>query len=160
VSRASATVIELHPRRRAGDAGPERPGRARDDELARALSGGHLDALEELYSRYRVACVAVARHVLDDIDQAEAVAQEVFLDLWAAPARYDKARSSFRQYLLTKTKDRSLGAARADVARRARAERQSLTLRRLPSYSSRCTRPGEKAGMHTETYSVASCGVE
>jgi RNA polymerase sigma factor (sigma-70 family) len=131
-----------------------------DNELARALTGGSIYALDELYARYRFSCVAAARRVVDDIQQADAIVQEVFLDLWAAPARYDSARASFRQYVVTKTKDRALDAARADIARRARAEQHMQALRSLPDYSSRCTRSGEKAGMHTETYSVASVGVE
>jgi DNA-directed RNA polymerase specialized sigma24 family protein len=131
-----------------------------DNDLARALTGGNIDALDELYARYRFPCLAAARRVVDDIGQAEGIVQEVFLDLWAAPARYDSARASFRQYVVDKTKDRSLDAARADIASRAREEQFVRAVRALPDYSSRCTRSGENAGMHTETYSVASVGVE
>jgi RNA polymerase sigma-70 factor (ECF subfamily) len=56
---------------------------------------------------------------------AEDVAQEVLLQLWLRPERFDPCRGSLRNFLLSSSRHRAIDMARAESARRNREERVS-----------------------------------
>lgn len=67
----------------------------RDDQLIDGVAGGRHDALAEIYSRHgRAVRARVARMgTTFDVDD---VVQDVFLDLWQRPQRFDPARGALR----------------------------------------------------------------
>lgn len=97
--------------------------RASDSALVVAVGRYHQEALAEAYRRHGGAVHALARRVVGAGPTADDVTQEVFLDLWRRPERYDPSRGTLRTFLLTMAHARSVDVLRSDAARRAREER-------------------------------------
>jgi RNA polymerase sigma-70 factor, ECF subfamily len=104
---------------------------ADDPRLAAAVVARDERALAELYRRHGGTCLALARRVLSDRVLGEEVVQEVFVRMWRAPERYDAARGSMRSFLLAQVHGRSVDLLRAENARRAREQRDSLRTPRV-----------------------------
>jgi RNA polymerase sigma-70 factor (ECF subfamily) len=67
----------------------------------------------------------LARRILRSDPPAEEITQEVFLDLWKNPEKFDAERGTLRSFLLARTHGKSVDFVRAEVARRKREERTS-----------------------------------
>jgi len=98
---------------------------ASDVTLVVAVSRWHEPALAEIYRRHGGAVHSLAQRILRSDPPAEEIAQEVFLDLWRRPERFDPQRGTLRSYLLTRTHGRSVDYVRAEVARKRREDRTS-----------------------------------
>ena len=74
------------------------------DEADRAvlvrLADGELDALEELYDRYKTMAYSIAYRITNDTTLAEDVVQDAFLGCWRNAARYVEGRGSVKTWLL------------------------------------------------------------
>lgn len=79
--------------------------------LAR-IADGQLDALEELYDRYRTMAYSIALRITSDPTAAEDVVQEAFLGAWRNAGRYAEARASVRTWLLAIVHHRAIDAVR------------------------------------------------
>ena len=104
-------------------------------ELVAGCAAGDEAALEALYRQHAGACLAHARRVVVDLDLAEDVVQEAFLDLWRQASRLDGTRSSVRGWLLMLTHRRSVDRVRSEQHRRVEeltAERECADGRRGP----------------------------
>jgi RNA polymerase sigma-70 factor (ECF subfamily) len=64
-----------------------------------------------------------ALRVLGDNSAAQDVVQDVFVELWAHPGRYDPAAGTMRTYLTVLARHRAVDQLRADLRRVARQER-------------------------------------
>jgi RNA polymerase sigma-70 factor (ECF subfamily) len=82
-------------------------------------------ALAEIYRRHGGAVYGLARRILRSDPPAEEITQEVFLDLWNRPEKFDAQRGTLRSYLLARTHGKSVDFVRSEVARRQREERTS-----------------------------------
>jgi RNA polymerase sigma-70 factor (ECF subfamily) len=71
-----------------------------DEDLFVHLGHADADAVAVLYQRYRRLVFAVALQVLRDEGEAEDVLQNVFVDLYKTPLRYDPSRGSVRIWVL------------------------------------------------------------
>jgi RNA polymerase sigma-70 factor (ECF subfamily) len=69
-----------------------------DEELMVAFSRGSVDAIGELFSRYRQPVFGFFRRRVADPSQAEELTQETFLAILRASSRYEP-RALFRTYL-------------------------------------------------------------
>lgn len=98
---------------------------ASDAALVVAIARSHQDALAEAYRRHGASVFSLARRVLTDRAMAEDVTQEVFLQLWTRPERFDPERGSLRSYLLAQAHGRSVDRLRSEVSRRRREERDA-----------------------------------
>lgn len=96
-----------------------------DGELAGALVEACPDALVEAYRRHASSTRSVARRVLCDRLTADDVVQDVFVQLWCQPRRYDPHRGTLRGWLHGQARSRSVDLVRCDAARRAREQRQA-----------------------------------
>jgi RNA polymerase sigma-70 factor (ECF subfamily) len=96
-----------------------------DAGLAVAIARWRKDALSEAYRRHAGAVFALARRVLVDASLAEEVVQEVFLDLWYRPERFDPDRGSLRSFLLAQTHGKAVDLVRSEQSRRNREEREA-----------------------------------
>jgi RNA polymerase sigma-70 factor (ECF subfamily) len=86
------------------------------DDLDRAVlarvAGGELDALEELYDRYRTMAYSIALRVTGDATLAEDVLQDAFLGAWRHAGRYVEGRGSVKTWLLAIVHHRAIDAIR------------------------------------------------
>jgi RNA polymerase sigma-70 factor (ECF subfamily) len=86
------------------------------DEADRAaldrIAGGELDALDELYERYKTMAYSIALRITNDASLAEDVVQEAFLGAWRNAARYLEGRGSVKTWLLAIVHHRAIDAVR------------------------------------------------
>ena len=86
------------------------------DEADRAvlarLADGELDALEDLYDRYKTMAYSIAYRITNDATLAEDVVQDAFLGVWRNAARYIEGRGSVKTWLLTIVHHRAIDAIR------------------------------------------------
>jgi RNA polymerase sigma-70 factor (ECF subfamily) len=97
--------------------------RASDGALIVAVGRFNTTALAEVYRRHGGAVHALASRVVGGGPQADDVAQEVFLELWRRPERFDPARGTLRTFLLTIAHARAVDLLRSETARRLREDR-------------------------------------
>jgi RNA polymerase sigma-70 factor (ECF subfamily) len=76
------------------------------------LAEGELDALEELYDRYKTMAYSIAYRITNDATLAEDVVQEAFLGAWRNAARYIEGRGSVKTWLLSIVHHRAIDAVR------------------------------------------------
>ncbi len=85
-----------------------------DQELVALVARADEEAFAELYRRYQPGIRALARRRVGDLDRADELVQEVFLDVWRSAGRYDPRVAPVAAWL------RTIAARRAvDHARRA-----------------------------------------
>lgn len=86
------------------------------DEADRAvlvrLADGELDALEDLYDRYKTMAYSIAYRITNDTTLAEDVVQDAFLGAWRNAARYVDGRASVKTWLLAIVHHRAIDAIR------------------------------------------------
>ncbi len=89
---------------------------------------GSAGSFDEIYSRYRLYAVAIARRICMSQHAAEEVAQEVFVTIWQHPERFDPLRGSLQAYIGTLAHHRAVDHLRQESSRSAR-EVRSVALR-------------------------------
>ena len=86
------------------------------DEVDRAvlvrLADGELDALADLYDRYKTMAYSIAYRITNDATLAEDVVQEAFLGVWRNASRYMDDRGSVKTWLLSIVHHRAIDAIR------------------------------------------------
>jgi RNA polymerase sigma-70 factor (ECF subfamily) len=95
--------------------------------LAARLAAGDDRALAEVFDELGPAVHATALQVLGD-PAADDVVQDVFVDLWCHPQRYDESLGSLRTYLTLCARHRALDVLRSELRRAGREERQARLL--------------------------------
>ena len=76
------------------------------------LAEGELDALEDLYDRYKTMAYSIAYRITNDASLAEDVVQEAFLGVWRNATRYVEGRGSVKTWLLAIVHHRAIDAVR------------------------------------------------
>lgn len=83
-----------------------------DAEIVIPLQEGRPEAIEVMYDRYAGLAYGLALRIVGDPGRAEDVVQEVLVSVWRKPDRYDPARGSFRTWLMTLVRNRSIDSLR------------------------------------------------
>ena len=83
-----------------------------DRAVLALVTAGQLDALQELYDRYRVMAYSIALRITTDASLAEDVVQDAFLGVWRNAARYAEGRGSVKTWLLSIVHHRAVDAVR------------------------------------------------
>ena len=86
---------------------------------------GQLDALQELYDRYRTMAYSIALRITTDPSQAEDVVQDAFLGVWRNASRYVEGRGSVKTWLLSIVHHRAVDAVRRRRPTTALPERET-----------------------------------
>jgi RNA polymerase sigma-70 factor, ECF subfamily len=107
--------------------------------LAARLAAGDDRALAEVFDQLAPAVHGTALQILGDHVAAQDVVQDVFVDLWSHPERYDERLASLRTYLNLCARHRALDVVRSEL-RRAGREARHTRLLPAPRQSS----PGEQ----------------
>lgn len=85
---------------------------AADRDVLRRVAAGQLDALEELYDRYRTMAYSIALRITADPSAAEDVVQDAFLGAWRNASRYLEGRGSVKTWLLAIVHHRAVDSLR------------------------------------------------
>jgi RNA polymerase sigma-70 factor (ECF subfamily) len=109
-----------------------------DASLPARLAAGDDRALAEVVDRLGPAVHAVALAVLEDAAAAQDVVQDVLVDLWSHPQRFDPRLGTLRTYLTMHARHRATDVVRS---RHRRAGRELRCARLLPE--PRSPSPGE-----------------
>lgn len=94
-----------------------------DALLAARLAAGDDHALAEVFDRLAPVVYGAALRVLGEGSAAQDVAQDVFVELWTHPDRYDPDAGSLRTYLIVLARHRAVDVVRSELRRIARQER-------------------------------------
>jgi RNA polymerase sigma-70 factor (ECF subfamily) len=95
--------------------------------LTARLAAGDDRALAEVFDEYGAAVHATALQILGN-PAAQDVVQDVFVDLWCHPQRFDESLGSLRTYLTLCARHRALDLLRSELRRAAREERHARLL--------------------------------
>lgn len=94
-----------------------------DALLAARLAAGDEFALAEVFDRFAPDVYHAALLVLRNDAAAQDVVQDVFVELWRRPGRYDPALGTFPAYLVMMARRRAVDVVRSEVRRVARQDR-------------------------------------
>ena len=83
-----------------------------DRAVLALVTAGQLDALQELYDRYRVMAYSIALRITSDASLAEDVVQDAFLGVWRNASRYVEGRGSVKTWVLAIVHHRAIDAVR------------------------------------------------
>lgn len=97
--------------------------RGSDALLAERLAAGDDHALAEIFDRFAPVVYGAAAYVVGDGVSAQDVVQDVFVELWSHPDRYDPAAGSLRGYLTMLARHRAVDTMRSELRRIARQVR-------------------------------------
>src|SRR3989442_292549 len=83
-----------------------------DRAVLALVTSGHLDALQDLYDRYRIMAYSIALRITTDASLAEDVVQDAFLGVWRNASRYVEGRGSVKTWVLSIVHHRAVDAVR------------------------------------------------
>jgi RNA polymerase sigma-70 factor (ECF subfamily) len=106
-----------------------------DGLLAARLAAGDHVALAEVFDQLAPSVYSGALRVLGHDAAAQDVVQDVFVELWTHPGRYDPDAGSLRGYLTMQARHRAVDLVRSELRRVARQERNSRMAPRQPDPS-------------------------
>ena len=94
-----------------------------DTLLAARLAAGDDHVFTEVFDRFAPAVYGAALRVLRQGAAAQDVVQDVFVELWSRPGRYDPAAGTLRTFLMVQARHRAVDLVRSELRRIARQER-------------------------------------
>jgi len=97
------------------------------------VANGQLDALQDLYDKYRTMAYSIALRITADASLAEDVVQDAFLGAWRNAGRYVEGKGSVKTWLLSIVHHRAVDAVRrrrptVDLPEREAVPPANLTL--------------------------------
>ena len=94
--------------------------------LAARLTAGDDWALADVIELFGRVVYDTALRVVGDDASAQDVVQDVFVELWCRPERYDAGAGSLRGYLVMLARHRAIDVLRSELRRVARQRRHQL----------------------------------
>jgi len=88
------------------------PADVADRAVLARVADGELDALQDLYDRYRTMAYSIALRITADAALAEDVVQDAFLGAWRNAGRYVEGRGTVKTWLLSIVHHRAVDAVR------------------------------------------------
>ena len=87
------------------------------------LAAGDDDALADAFDRFGPSVYRAALNVLGQGSAAQDVVQDVFVELWSHPERFDPEAGTLRRFLVLLARRRSVDVLRSELRRIARQQR-------------------------------------
>ncbi len=106
--------------------------RTRDAALVARLAAGDDHALAEVFDGLGSVVYGAARRILGQDALAQDVVQDVFVQLWSHPERYQPAAGTLGTYLGILARSRAIDLLRSELRRAARQEREFRLNPRAP----------------------------
>jgi RNA polymerase sigma-70 factor, ECF subfamily len=106
-----------------------------DSEIFLAIQSQQLKALDLLYERYGRLVYSTAVKMLNNVEEAEEVAQETFLRLWQRSEIYQPSKGSLSGFLITLARSRSLDLLRSRKSSHQRLQRFQTSLDCAPHHN-------------------------
>lgn len=106
-----------------------------DALLAARLAAGDDHALAEAFDLLAPTVYGAALRVLGEGAAAQDVVQDVFVELWSHPDRYDPDAGPLRTYLVVLARHRAIDLVRSELRRIARQERHHRLTAGQPDHS-------------------------
>lgn len=88
--------------------------------LIECVATGDTDALARLYDGTASLVYGLALRILGDVENAEEITEDVYLQVWRQAARYDASRGGAVGWLLTLARSRAIDRLRAGGSSRSR----------------------------------------
>jgi len=104
-----------------------------DALLAARLSAGDELALAEAFDQFGSTVYSAALRVLRNETAAQDVAQDVFVELWCHPDRFDPGLGTMNAYLIVIARNRAVDVVRSELRRVARQDRSGRLAAEEPS---------------------------
>jgi RNA polymerase sigma-70 factor (ECF subfamily) len=97
------------------------------------MIAGDERALSELYDRYSGMLFSLLVRILKDTSAAEEILQDLFLQLWRNPSRFDANRGSLPAWLMVIGRNRAISRLRSRERREVSEDSDGFSMDSLPS---------------------------
>ena len=77
------------------------------------VAAGDVAALRALYDAHAARAIAIAMRILRNVEEAEDVVQDTFLEVWRRSAQFDDARGTAIAWIVTIARSRAIDRLRA-----------------------------------------------
>jgi RNA polymerase sigma-70 factor, ECF subfamily len=94
-----------------------------DEDLISLVGAGDAFAFSALHDRHSRATYSLARRLTGDEQDAEDLAQDVFLKVWRSAGSYRTQRGSVRTWMLSVVRNQSIDRLRSQASRRRTQEK-------------------------------------
>jgi RNA polymerase sigma-70 factor (ECF subfamily) len=88
--------------------------RLNDHELVLRVAGGDVPSFEAIYDRHIAQAFGLAMRITGRRRAAEEATQDAFLGVWRAARSYDMSRGTFKTWLLSMVRNRSIDVVRRE----------------------------------------------
>src|SRR6185312_10065252 len=89
------------------------PGKISDRALLGRVATGDVAALRLIYEAHAPRAMAIARRILRNVEEAEDIVQETFLELWRRAPQFDGRRGGLFAWVVTIARSRAIDRLRA-----------------------------------------------
>ena len=103
----SAAATALHP------AVAGAPEKTSDRALLGRVAAGDVAALRLVYNDHAPRAMAIARRILRNVEEAEDIVQETFLELWRRAPQFDGRRGGLVAWIVTIARSRAIDRLRS-----------------------------------------------
>ena len=104
-----------------------------DQRLVTAVAAGSSDALARLYDRHAGTVFGLARRILNRLEDAEEVVQDVFTQIWREASRYERGRATVAGWVVMLTRARAIDRLRSRNARPDQHGTKSTLIQEVPA---------------------------
>ena len=104
-----------------------------DQSLLKEVAAGSTEALARLYDRHAATVFGLARRILNRLEDAEEVVQDVFTQVWREAGRYERGRATVAGWVVMLTRARSIDRLRSRNARPDQRDTESTVLPDVPA---------------------------
>jgi len=80
------------------------------------VAAGEVAALRALYDEHAPRAIAIAMRILRNVEEAEEVVQDTFLEVWRRSAQFDHGRGNAIAWIVTIARSRAIDRLRASRA--------------------------------------------
>jgi RNA polymerase sigma-70 factor (ECF subfamily) len=104
-----------------------------DQRLVGDVAAGSTEALARLYDRHAGTVLGLARRILNRLEDAEEVVQDVFTQIWREAGRYERSRATVAGWVVMLTRTRAIDRLRSRNARPDHRDTESTVIPDVPA---------------------------